>query len=71
MRSALIAEGLALPARWIIVNPTPADLPKERQPLRSADRTRRDRRNLAGALHGFTLLREFGLDGWIVAGVGR
>lgn len=32
VRSELIASGLALPARRITVNPTPADLPKERQP---------------------------------------
>src|SRR5215469_13685871 len=37
VRGALVASGLALPARRIIVNLAPADLPKE-GPLRSADR---------------------------------
>src|ERR1700741_4036883 len=74
VRSALIASGLALPARRIIVNLAPADLPKEGShydlPIAlglmaaigaiSAD-----------ALAGFTVLGELGLDGSIapVAGV--
>src|SRR5215216_481169 len=41
VRSALIASGLALPARRITVNLAPADL-QGRQPLRSADRARPD-----------------------------
>jgi magnesium chelatase family protein len=74
VRSALIASGLALPARRITVNLAPADLPKEGShydlPIAlglmaaigaiSAD-----------ALAGFTVLGELGLDGSIapVAGV--
>ena len=37
-----IASGLALPAKRIIVNLAPADLPEGRQPLRPADRARAD-----------------------------
>jgi len=74
VRSALIASGLALPARRITVNLAPADLPKEGShydlPIAlglmaaigaiSSD-----------ALAGFTVLGELGLDGSIapVAGV--
>jgi magnesium chelatase family protein len=74
VRAALIASGLALPARRITVNLAPADLPKEGShydlPIAlglmaaigaiSAD-----------ALGGFTVLGELGLDGSIapVAGV--
>ena len=74
VRSALIASGLALPARRITVNLAPADLPKEGShydlPIAlglmaaigaiSAD-----------ALAGFTVLGELGLDGSLapVAGV--
>jgi magnesium chelatase family protein len=43
VRAALIASGLALPARRITVNMAPADLPKEgdslRQPLESGEVT--------------------------------
>lgn len=71
VRSALIASGLALPARRIIVNLAPADLPKEGShydlPIALG---------LIGAippdaLTGFTVLGELGLDGSIapVAGV--
>ena len=48
VRSAMIASGLALPARRITINLAPADLPKEGQPLRPADRAwpdGRDRRH--------------------------
>src|SRR5499433_681843 len=74
VRSALIASGLALPARRITVNLAPADLPKEGShydlPIALG---------LMGAigaippdaLTGFTVLGELGLDGSIapVAGV--
>ena len=42
VRAALVASGLALPARRITVNLAPADLSKGRQPLRPADRARAD-----------------------------
>jgi magnesium chelatase family protein len=38
VRSALIASGLALPARRITLNLAPADFAQGRQSLRSADR---------------------------------
>jgi magnesium chelatase family protein len=74
VRSALIASGLALPARRITVNLAPADLPKEGShydlPIALG---------LMGAIgaipvdatNGFTVLGELGLDGSIsaVAGV--
>ena len=74
VRSALIASGLALPARRITVNLAPADVPKEGShydlPIALG---------LMGAigaiphdaLNGFTVLGELGLDGSIsaVAGV--
>src|SRR3954466_3345008 len=74
VRAALVASGLALPARRIIVNLAPADLPKEGShydlPIALG---------LLGAigaiphdaLSGFTVLGELGLDGSIasVAGV--
>ncbi len=53
VRSALIASGLALPARRITVNLAPADLAEGRQPLRPADRARPDggdRRDPAGCV---------------------
>jgi len=73
VRSALIASGLALPARRITVNLAPADLPKEGShydlPIAlglmaaigaiSSD-----------ALAGFTVLGELGLDGSIAAVAG-
>ncbi len=74
MRSALIASGLALPARRITVNLAPADLPKEGSHydlpialglMAAIGAIPPD------ALNGFTVLGELGLDGSIapVAGV--
>ena len=74
MRSALIASGLALPARRITVNLAPADLPKEGSHydlpialglMAAIGAIPPD------ALSGFTVLGELGLDGSIapVAGV--
>ena len=76
MRSALIASGLALPARRITVNLAPADLPKEGSHydlpialglMAAIGAIPHD------ALSGFTVLGELGLDGSIapVAGVLR
>ena len=74
VRSALIASGLALPARRITVNLAPADLPKEGSHydlpialglMAAIGAIPPD------ALAGFTVLGELGLDGSIapVAGV--
>src|SRR6201984_3462111 len=74
VRSALIASGLALPARRITVNLAPADLPKEGSHydlpialglMAAIGAVPHD------ALAGFTVLGELGLDGSIapVAGV--
>jgi magnesium chelatase family protein len=74
VRAALIASGLALPARRITVNLAPADLPKERRHydlpialglMAAIGALPHD------ALSGFTVLGELGLDGGIapVAGV--
>ena len=74
VRSALIASGLALPARRITVNLAPADLPKEGSHydlpialglMAAIGAIPPD------ALSGFTVLGELGLDGSIapVAGV--
>jgi magnesium chelatase family protein len=74
VRSALIASGLALPARRIIVNLAPADLPKEGSHydlpialglMAAIGAIPPD------ALSGFTVLGELGLDGSLapVAGV--
>jgi magnesium chelatase family protein len=74
VRSALIASGLALPARRIVVNLAPADLPKEGSHydlpialglMAAIGAIPPD------ALAGFTVLGELGLDGSIapVAGV--
>ncbi len=74
VRAALIASGLALPARRITVNLAPADLPKEGSHydlpialglMAAIGAIPRD------ALAGFTVLGELGLDGSIapVAGV--
>src|SRR5215468_6867420 len=74
VRSALIASGLALPARRIIVNLAPADLPKEGSHydlpialglMAAIGAIPHD------ALSSFTVLGELGLDGSIatVAGV--
>ena len=74
VRSALIASGLALPARRITINLTPADLPKEGSHydlpialglMAAIGAIPHD------ALAGFTVLGELGLDGSLtpVAGV--
>jgi magnesium chelatase family protein len=74
VRAAMIASGLALPARRITVNLAPADLPKEGSHydlpialglMAAIGAIPRD------ALNGFTVLGELGLDGSIapVAGV--
>jgi magnesium chelatase family protein len=74
VRSALIASGLALPARRITINLAPADLPKEGSHydlpialglMAAIGAIPRD------AVSGFTVLGELGLDGGIapVAGV--
>jgi len=74
VRSALIASGLALPARRITINLAPADLPKEGSHydlpialglMAAIGAIPHD------ALNGFTVLGELGLDGSIspVAGV--
>jgi magnesium chelatase family protein len=71
VRSALIASGLALPARRIIVNLAPADLPKEGShydlPI-ALGLMAAIGAIPADALSGFTVLGELGLDGSI-AGV--
>jgi magnesium chelatase family protein len=74
VRAALLASGLALPARRIIINLAPADLPKEGSHydlpialglMAAIGAVPHD------ALSGFTVLGELGLDGSIapVAGV--
>ncbi len=74
VRSALIASGLALPARRITVNLAPADLPKEGShndlPI-SLGLIAANGAISADALAGFTVLGELGLDGSLapVAGV--
>ena len=74
VRSALIASGLALPAKRITVNLAPADLPKEAAittcPSRSGS-WRPSGRSPPMRSHGFTVLGELALDGSItpVAGV--
>src|ERR1700752_5297959 len=74
VRSAMIASGLALPARRITVNLAPADLPKEgsHYDLPIALRLMAAIGAIPhDALSGFTVLGELGLDGSIapVAGV--
>jgi len=74
VRSALIASGLALPARRITVNLAPADLPKEgsHYDLPIALGLMAEIGAIPhDALSGFTVLGELGLDGSIapVAGV--
>lgn len=73
VRSALIASGLALPARRITVNLAPADLPKEGSHydlpialglMAAIGAIPPD------ALQGFTVLGELGLDGSIAAVAG-
>ncbi len=74
VRAALIASGLALPARRITVNLAPADLPKEGShydlPI-ALGLMAAIGAIPADALSGFTVLGELGLDGSIapVAGV--
>jgi magnesium chelatase family protein len=74
VRAALTASGLALPARRIIVNMAPADLPKEGShydlPI-ALGLMAAIGAIPADALSGFTVLGELGLDGSIapVAGV--
>src|ERR1700751_4273491 len=73
VRAALVASGLALPARRITVNLAPADLPKEgsHYDLPIAPGLRGAIGALpAGALAGFTVLGELGLDGSIAAVAG-
>ena len=73
VRSALIASGLALPARRITINLAPADLPKEGSHydlpialglMAAIGAIPHD------ALSGFTALGELGLDGSIAAVAG-
>ena len=72
VRSALIASGLALPARRITVNLAPADLPKEGSHydlpigLMAAIGA-----IPADAMSGFTVLGELGLDGSVAPVTGR
>ncbi len=74
VRAALLASGLALPARRITVNLAPADLPKEGShydlPI-ALGLMAAIEAIPADALQGFTVLGELGLDGSIapVAGV--
>jgi len=74
VRAALIASGLALPARRITINLAPADLPKEGShydlPIALGLMTAIGALP-ADAISGFTVLGELGLDGSIapVAGV--
>src|SRR5258705_557845 len=73
VRSALIASGLALPARRIIVNLAPADLPKEGShydlPI-ALGLMAAIGAIPADALSGHTVLGELGLDGSIAAVAG-
>jgi magnesium chelatase family protein len=73
VRAALLASGLALPARRIIVNLAPADLPKEGSHydlpialglMAAIGAIPHD------ALSGFTVLGELGLDGSLAAVAG-
>lgn len=73
VRSALIASGLALPARRITVNMAPADLPKEGShydlPI-ALGLMAAIGAIPSDALSGFTVLGELGLDGSIAAVAG-
>ena len=73
VRAALIASGLALPARRITVNLAPADLPKEGShydlPI-ALGLMAAIGAIPADALTGFTVLGELGLDGSIAAVAG-
>jgi magnesium chelatase family protein len=70
VRSALIASGLALPAKRIVVNLAPADMPKEGShfdlPIALAVMAAIGAIP-ADALEGFTVLGELALDGTITA----
>src|SRR3954452_11565652 len=69
-RSALIASGLALPAKRITVNLAPAALPKERSPYDppiALGVMAAIGAIPADALAGFTVLGELALDGSITA----
>src|SRR5258708_31864199 len=71
VRAALVASGLALPARRITVNLAPADLPKEgsHYDLPIALGLMAEIGAIpADALSGCTVLGELGLDGSIAAG---
>src|SRR5439155_1187627 len=73
VRAALVASGLALPARRITVNLAPADLPKEgsHYDLPIALGLMAAIGAIPGdALSGFTVLGELGLDGSIAAVAG-
>jgi magnesium chelatase family protein len=65
VRAALVASGLALPARRITINLAPADLPIALGLMTAIGALPAD------AISGFTVLGELGLDGSIapVAGV--
>src|SRR6266849_7160454 len=73
VRAALVASGLALPARRIIVNLAPADVPKEGShydlPI-ALGLMAAIGAIPADALAGFTVLGELGLDGSIAAVAG-
>src|SRR6266487_1408562 len=73
VRAALVASGLALPARRITVNLAPADLPKEGShydlPI-ALGLMAAISAIPADALSGFTVLGELGLDGSIAAVAG-
>ena len=73
MRAALVASGLALPARRITVNLAPADLPKEGShydlPI-ALGLMAAIGAMPPDALAGFTVLGELGLDGSIAAVAG-
>src|SRR5215218_8016851 len=73
VRAALVASGLALPARRITVNLAPADLPKEGShydlPI-ALGLMAAIGAIPADALSGFTVLGELGLDGSIAAVAG-
>src|ERR1700740_1340948 len=73
VRAALVASGLALPARRITVNLAPADLPKEgsHYDLPIALGLMAAIGALpADALTGFTVLGELGLDGSVASCAG-
>src|SRR5258705_8908297 len=73
VRAALVASGLALPARRITVNLAPADVPKEGShydlPI-ALGLMAAIGAIPADALSGFTVLGELGLDGSIAAVAG-